>query len=226
MTSSRMAVPWYVHPAEDPPAWSALAEHTPRPSFVVVNVHDGPGAPDDPYYPEALRMLRRLRLLGYVDVAYGERSPADVLADVHAWLDVHRVGGVMFDRFPADAAAIDRCVEYAADARRAGAGFVVGNPGVVPALGYLALLDVTCVFEGTAACHAEFRPPPGLSRIPRARVWHLVHTCPADELSAVTRRAASLGAGHVFVTDREMPHPWGGFPRSRTVTGRRAVTAS
>jgi hypothetical protein len=89
---------------------------------------------------------------------------------------------------------------------------VVGNPGTVPHLGHLAMLDVTCVFEGTAAQYEEFRPPAGLSRLPRARVWHLVHTCPADQIDEVTARTAQLGAGHAFVTDREMPHPWGGFP--------------
>jgi hypothetical protein len=28
----------------------------------------------------------------------------------------------------------------------------------------------------------------------------------------MTQWAERLGAGHAFVTDRVMPHPWGGFP--------------
>jgi hypothetical protein len=212
MTAARAALPWYVHPAEDPAAWHRLAGRTPRPSFVVVNVHNGPGSPDDPWYPEALAQLRGTRLVGYVDLAYGERPVAEVAADVATWLDRYRVGGVMLDQFPADAASTRRCVEYVSAARRAGAGYVVGNPGVVPPLGHLALLDVTCVFEGSAEAYACFAPPSGLSRVPRNRVWHLVHSCPPDDLPRMTARAERLGAGHAFVTDRVMPHPWGGFP--------------
>jgi hypothetical protein len=212
MTAARPALPWYIHPAEDPEAWRRLAETTPRPSFVVANVHDGPGKPDDPWYPEALALLRGLRVLGYVDLAYGERSLEDVLQDVQDWQRRYRVGGVMFDRCPSDAASTERLSAYVAGARRAGAGFVVGNPGVVPALGHLALMDVTCVFEGTAEQYAGFRPPPALARLPRSRIWHLVHTCPPDEVAEVTARAARLGAGHAFVTDRLMPNPWAGFP--------------
>jgi hypothetical protein len=188
----------------------------PRPSFVVVNVHNGPGDPTDPWYPAALATLRNTRVLGYVDVNYGERSPVDVLKDVRVWLGVHKVGGVMLDRFPTTVASTERCGEYITDARRAGAGFVAGNPGVEPLLGLLAMLDVACVFEGDAASYAEFRPSPGLSRVPRARVWHLVHSCPADELEAVNDRTARSGAGHAFVTDRVLPHPWGGFPLGGT----------
>ncbi len=212
MTTSRPAVPWYVHPAADPRAWRDLAALTPRPSFVVANVHDGPGAAEDEWYPEALSQLRDIRVIGYVDVRYGERSPREVQADVDAWLSRYRVGGVMLDQFPADAASTDRCLEYVTAARRSGAGFVVGNPGTVPHLAHLAMLDVTCVFEGTAASYADFRPPAGLSRVPRSRVWHLVHTCPPEALAEITERTARLGAGHAFVTDRRMPHPWGGFP--------------
>lgn len=216
MTAARQALPWYVHPAEDAGAWRRLSALTPRPSFVVVNVHNGPGEPDDPWYPGALAQLRGMRLVGYVDTAYGQRPVADVVADVDTWLRRYRVGGVMLDQLPADPASTRRCAEYVAAARRVGAGYVVGNPGVVPPLGHLALLDVTCVFEGPAAAYAAFAPPPSLSRVPRNRVWHLVHSCPPGDQTAVAARAERLGAGHAFVTDRTMPHPWGGFPLAET----------
>jgi hypothetical protein len=224
MTVARLAIPWYVHPAEDPEAWGTLAAMTRRPSFVVANVHSGPGDAEDEWYPEALRQFRRQRVIGYVDLAYGERSPFDVQSDVVAWLRRYRVGGVMFDQAPSDDASTARLTEYVYAARRAGAGLVVGNPGVPPATGHLALFDITCVFEGTAADHAAFRRPPRLSRIPSGRMWHLVHTCPSEELAEATERAARLGAGHVFATDREMPHPWGGFPRSCSAGAGRLAT--
>ena len=213
MSAARLAPPWYLHPAEDPGAWQRLGGLVPRPSFVVVNVHDGPGEEDDPWYPAAVAGLRRLRVLGYVDVDYGHRRAADVLDDVRAWVRRYRVGGVMLDRSPSDAAGVVHLQPLVERARDEGAGVVVGNPGVVPHPALLALLDVTGVFEGDAAAHAEHRPPGWLARLPRGRVWHLVHGCPPDQVAAVTERAGRLGAGHAFVTDRTLPHPWGGFPR-------------
>jgi hypothetical protein len=205
-------VPWYVHPAVDEHAWATLAQRRPRPSFVVINVHNGPGGPDDEWYPAAVSMLSRQRLLGYVDLGYGERSPREVQDDVRAWLDRYPVSGVMFDQYPSHRDSIGRCAEYVSAARSSGARFIVGNPGTVPDLGHLAMLDVTCVFEGSAAAYADFRPPAALGPVPPDRLWHLVHTCPPEDLEAVTARAALLGAGHTFVTDRVLPHPWGGFP--------------
>lgn len=205
-------VPWYVHPAEDEQAWTALAERRPHPSFVVVNVSDGPGDPDDEWYPGALRKLSGLRLLGYVDVGYGERSPSAVQDDVRAWLDSYPVSGVMFDQYPSDHASLRRSAEYVSAARTSGARYIAGNPGTVPDFAHLAMLDVTCVFEGPAAGYAVFRPPAALRAVPRERLWHLVHSCPPEDLAAVTARAERLGAGHCFVTDGVPPHPWGGFP--------------
>jgi len=225
MTTARTALPWYVHPAEDPAAWEQLAQLTPRPSFVVVNVHDGPGRPDDEWYPAALARLRGIRLVGYVDVAYGERHPSVVLEETRAWMERYKLGGVMLDQLPSGADSTQRCADYVTAVRRAGAGFVVGNPGTVPHLGHLAMMDVTCVFEGTAAQYEDFRPHAGLSRVPRARVWHLVHTCPPEQLAEVTARTAQLGAGHAFVTDRLMPHPWGGFPLATTSAPSGTATA-
>ena len=73
-------------------------------------------------------------VVGYVDVGYGERAPADVLRDVQAWRRLYGISGVMFDRVPSDAASTPRLHEYVTGARRYGASFVVGNPGVPPAL--------------------------------------------------------------------------------------------
>ena len=221
MSQARLAPPWYVHPAEDPQAWEELAHLEPRPSFVVVNVHDGPGDEDDPWYPEAVARLRSVRVLGYVDVDYGHRPAAAVLEDVRAWVHRYRVGGVMFDRFPSDVAGavhLQPCVQRV---REAGAGLVVGNPGVVPHPAHLALLDVTGVFEGDAAAYAAHQPPAWLARMPRRKVWHLVYGCPPEQIAATTARAGELGAGHAFVTDRTVPHPWGGFPAARP--GARAL---
>jgi hypothetical protein len=209
---TRLAVPWYVHPAESPEQWRRLAALGDRVAFAVVNVADGPGSADDPYYPEALAMLRGhgVGLIGYVDVDYGRRDPSLVADDVRAWLDLYGVDGVMYDQVASGLDGLGHNRLLADIARRAGMRTVVANPGVEPCAGLLDLFDVTCVFEDDAAAHARVASP-GPAVAPERR-WHLVHGVPVGELDAVAVRAEELGAGLAFVTDRPAPHPWDGLP--------------
>ncbi|HET6293225.1 MAG TPA: spherulation-specific family 4 protein [Kribbella sp.] len=209
---TRLAVPWYVHPAESPEQWQQLAALGDRLEFVVVNVADGPGAANDPYYPEALAMLRAhgVRLIGYVDVDYGRRGVPRVAADVRAWLELYAVDGIMYDQVASGIEGLGHNRLLAGLARRAGMRTVVANPGVEPCAGLLDLFDVTCVFEDDAAAHARVESPgPGIA--PEKR-WHLVHGVPVGELDTVAARAEELGAGLVYVTDRPAPHPWDRLP--------------
>jgi hypothetical protein len=208
---TRLAVPWYVHPAEAPDQWAALATLGDRVEFVVVNVADGPGPAGDPYYPEALRMLRShgIRLYGYVDVDYGRRSVSRITGDVEAWLDRYAVDGIMYDQVASGTDRVGQNRMLSLLARRAGAGMVVANPGVEPCAELLELFDVTCVFEDDAAAHAQVARP-----VTPGRRWHLVHGVPVDDIDAVTVRAEELGAELAYVTDRCVPHPWDRLPRA------------
>ena len=212
MRAPRLALPWYVHPAEGPREWDWLAGQTV--SFAVINVHNGPGRESDAYYPEAVAKLGSTRLLGYVPVRYGRRHPADVARDVDAWQRMYGLDGIMFDELPSGRASLPICSQYAASARAAGIGFLAANPGVFPTPGHLRLFDVTSVFEGTAADYAGFRHPDWARDVPPARLWHLVHSCNPDRLAGIRLAAGHRGAGHAFVTDRCMPNPWLGPPAS------------
>jgi hypothetical protein len=214
VSATAFGVPWYVHPAADPAAWDELLTLAPMLGFVVVNVNDGPGGVDDPYYPAALAPLAGIDLVGYVDLAYGDRPVAEVFADVGRWMTMAGapVRGIMFDQVPSGGRALVHLNGLAAAARRAGAAMVIANPGVVPQPDLLEIFDVTCVFEGDAQAYAAFRPPPWLREVPPARVWHLVHSCPADEVLATLEGTADRGAGLAWVTDGVLPNPWDHLP--------------
>jgi hypothetical protein len=218
----RPGIPWYAHPAEHPAAWERLAADLAGADgiddgFVVVNVHDGPGDEDDPYYGPALARLRAaapgLLLLGYVDLDYGRRDLAAVLLDASHWRRRYGIRAVMLDRFPSGrepAGATAAALRAVAALRAEGAGPVAGNPGVVPVPELARALDVTCEFEGTGRDYLREE-----RALPATRgSWHLVHSCTAEELRAVTAAAARRGVDHVFVTDGAMPHPWGGYAGS------------
>ncbi|MCC3271730.1 spherulation-specific family 4 protein [Arthrobacter zhangbolii] len=210
ITPPRLAIPWYIHPAAAPQDWAWLAAQ--EVSFAVLNVHNGPGGDEDPYYPQAVARLRRIRLLGYVTLAYGHRRTAEVIREIRAWQRLYHVDGIMFDEVPSTTGTVRRCRQYAGVARDAGVSLLAANPGVFPSPAHLELFDVTSVFEGTAEAYAGFRHPAWARRVPPARLWHLVHTGAPGQLPALRLAAARHGAGHLFATDRHLPNPWLGPP--------------
>ena len=230
---ARPGIPWYIHPAEDPGAWRNLARHFTsarglRDGFAVINVHNGPCSADDPYYGRALSELSArapgLALLGYVDVDYGNRPELAVLDDAAAWQYRYGLTALMLDRFPSrlsatgdikgsegskgTEAASSSIVDTVARLRENGIDCVVGNPGTVPSPEIRTALDITCEFEGTGDDYAAALPPGGPG------TWHLVHSCSPGQLEHGNMMPGIAPPDYLFATDRLMPHPWGGFPRT------------
>lgn len=212
MRPAQLAFPWYVHPAVAPQEWAWLGARHRDVSFAVINVHNGPGPDNDEYYPEAVALLRGLRLLGYVRVDYGRRPVEDVTDDIRAWLRLYPVEGIMFDEVPTAPESYGRCSEYAGAARAAGVSFLAANPGTFPSPPHLDLFDVTAVFEGPASAYAAFEHPRWARNLRPSSLWHLVYECNPQQIRAAGRAAGERGAGHVFATDRSLPNPWLGLP--------------
>jgi len=212
----RLAVPWYLHPAEDPEQWEELIRQSQlgRVAFAVVNVASGPGPADDPYYPEALQRLRAggVSLHGYVDTDYSARPPQDVMDDVAVWADRYQVDGIMFDRVSADEANLEYYRPIAEFSRQAGVRVLVANPGVIPDPAYLDMFDVICVYEDVDAVHRRLTTMPRPLDVPPERLWHLVHGVPPEGFDDVLSRVAAQGAGLTFVTERTGANPWTGLP--------------
>lgn len=226
MTPAKLAIPWYVHPALAPHDWAWLGTRHPEVSFAVINVQNGPGPDNDEYYPDAVALLREVRLLGYVRVDYGRRPVEDVADDVSAWLRMYGVDGIMLDELPSDPENLDRCAQYAAAARAAGITFLAANPGVFPPPALLDLFDVTAVFEGSAEEYAGFTHPDWARDVPPSQLWHLVYECDAGQIAAYSLLAANRGAANMFATDRSLPNPWLGLPTPQSARLLRAPRAA
>lgn len=188
--------------------------------FVVVNVYNGPGRAEDPYYGPALRELRAtapgLAVLGYVDLDYGTRLVQHVLDDAEVWWQRYGVTGVMLDRFPSkgpDDAGSARALEAVSRLRAAGISHIAGNPGTVPDPATAEALDIVCEFEGTGSDYASF----GGTLSSRPGRWHLVHDCTRAEFGGFHEKAAGLGVDYLLVTDQVLPHPWNGFPQAEAL---------
>ncbi|MER7275676.1 spherulation-specific family 4 protein [Dactylosporangium sp. NPDC000244] len=199
-----MLLPLYVHPLTDPEAWDCL----PRGGacWTIVNVHNGPGAGRDEVYAETTARLHEagVRMLGYVDLGYGERANGEVWCDIVGWSQ-YPVGGIFFDQVPSDAAGL----AYVTQVVRAVRGSVVLNPGTRCLPGYAALADVVCTFEGPWESYAA---QPATDRDwPNAA--HLVYGVPTARLGEATALLLRR-AGHGLVTDLAAPLPYQGVPSS------------
>ena len=210
----RLLVPAYAHPSTSPDLWRRLADAAAHLRLVVVNPHDGPGARLDPAYPPVVAALTRagVRCAGYVDTAYGARSPAEVAADVAVHVNRDGLDAVFLDQVSSGLDRLDHYAQVVRLSRAAGARSVVLNPGVHPHPGYVDLANVTVTFEGTAADHRALELPDWVRRYAAGRFCHLVHGAGAGDLPLVLAAARAGGVGSVMVTDGSGPNPWDRLP--------------
>ena len=205
-----MGAPWYVHPAENPAAWDDLLTVS-HEGFAVVNIQNGYRA-GDPYYAPLLSRTAATALLGYVDVAYGDRPVSEILDESAAWLEHLAIVGVMFDRVPP---VVSQCwwdVEIIDEVRGIGAQMVAVNPGVVPQQGVVAAADVTCVAELAWQDFCWWQAPSWLASVERHKVWMLLHGVPAARQTAALSLCGERGAGYAWATAGTLPNPWSTLP--------------
>ncbi|MFD7340368.1 spherulation-specific family 4 protein [Streptomyces violascens] len=197
---SKLLVPYYEHPAEQPEAWDALIAAAPSLYGVVLNPASGAGSSADAAFAEVADRLRSagVRVLGYVDTAYGARQPQDVVREAarhRAWYGVH---GLFLDQAATSALQLP----YYADLRAALAATydtyvtLVLNHGAVPHPGYARIADLLVTFEGPWSAY----PPAGPTG---PDTCHLVYGAPPD--------AVAQAPVHCLVPG-QLPHPWGTLP--------------
>jgi hypothetical protein len=209
-----LAVPAYAHPAADPGLWERLAAAAAHLRFVVVNVHDGPGETLDPAYPPVLERLRaaRVRMVGYVDTAYGGRPVTDVVLQARTWVTRYGLQGVFLDQVAGDFDHLGYYSAVALGARAAGAQFVVLNPGAGCHRGYADIANVTVTFEGSWQDYAGYRPRDWELALPATRFCHLVHHVPPEGLPEGPARAAAAHAGTAMFSSGTGGNPWDRLP--------------
>ncbi|WP_433504432.1 spherulation-specific family 4 protein [Pseudonocardia halophobica] len=210
-------VPAYFHPDREAADWAGLtaAARAGAVGIVVVNPASGVGTGADPAYRRACADLAEIPgvvVAGYVDTAYGARPAGEVVAEARAYAQRYGIRGVFADQVPSGRDHLPAYTALAADLRTAGLGPLLLNPGVRPDEGYLEIADVVVTFEGSWETYRAERP--GEPRAGRARTWHLVHGTPARMIEATRSWMVHAGVDHGYVTDRRLPNPWDGLPRT------------
>jgi hypothetical protein len=135
------------------------------------------------------------QVLGRVDLDWGGRSLADVLADVDSWRE-DGVEGLFLDRAPAGATGVGPVALTVRLAARRGLHRIVLNPGVPTHPLYRELGVRICTFDGPWSVYQGWdgdgaRPGDG----------HLVYGVPTTMLTAARRLMGRRGAGFGLATN-------------------------
>jgi hypothetical protein len=235
--AQQVAVPAYISPVADRSAWDRLIAADSRSvGLAVANVASGPGAAPDPAWLDVMSRARASgkKVLGYVDSGYlgrtgkptrnGSATPADwqaqIEADVAHWYQWYPgvVEGIFLDQGDGQCGTGDavagryRSIDDAIEQAHPGATTVLNAGTPVPRC-FEDAAAVLVTYENNLAGYAtgSYR---GLDWTPAdpAKVWHIVHGVPADQVDTVAATARSRGAGWVYVTDDGLPNPYDTLP--------------
>jgi hypothetical protein len=209
----KFGIPAYAYPT-DRTMWSALAALPPG-STIILDPADGPGKAMDPTYQRALAPVRErgVKILGYIDTAFGTRDVSTILEEAKAYEAWYQPDGIFLDQTPGDASFLPAFRTIIVGLRSQGYQVVLnpGQPKIAPE--YVDLADHVINFEGTWASYQKFRVPRWVRTFPRDKFWHLVHeTGDAATMRRAVRFALQRHAGTVYVTDATMPNPWNRLP--------------
>ena len=235
--AQQVAVPAYISPVSDRSAWDRLfAADCGSVGLVVANPASGPGAGPDPAWLDVMTRAHASgkKVLGYVDSGYlgrtgkatrgGAAAPADwqaqIESDVAHWYQWYPgvVDGIFLDQGDSQCGAGDA---VAARYRAIDDAVAKAHPGATTALNagmpvprcFEDAADVLVTYENNLSDYATgaYR---GLDWTPAdpAKVWHIVHGVPADQVDDVAATARSRGAGWVYATDDGLPNPYDTLP--------------
>lgn len=209
-----LVVPAYFHPGPWRSEWDALTRHARKIRVVVLNIASGPGEVRDDAFVEPVTRLREagVRVAGYVDTAYGERSNVKALLDFDWYRERYGVDGVFFDRVPTGSEHVHSYAALAATVRLLGAEVVAFNHGAYPGRDYAEHADLLGTFEGPWSSYVELESPRWVRARPPSDFFHLVHSVPPERVSNVLALAERRNVSGVYATEHTGPNPWGRLP--------------
>jgi hypothetical protein len=208
-------VPSYIYPGT---AWSQIDAGHPPVDLAIINPASGPGTARDANYAAQVSTSQSsgVDVVGYVHTSYGSRSLRTVENEISEYESWYHLDGIFVDE-----AATSCTLEasyyaplYAFIHAQAGLDLTILNPGQATNQCYMAAADVVLGFEGTPADLASAgRPPSWMAGFAPGRFWAVVYGASgvASERSVLATLAGD-GYGEVYVTDRNLPNPYGTLP--------------
>ncbi len=199
------------------PKWDGLLSEKPR--LVVINPANGPGAAINAAYAAQVGRAKAAgsAVYGYVHTKYGARPAAEVKLDIDRHVNWYGVQGIFVDTVSVDPVLLPYYADIAGHARGRGCT-VAFNPGTRCLEQHAQMADYVMCSESDAATYRARTAAPW-EALYAARMWHVVHSCPAADMPAVVALARTRAVGLLWVTDDVMPNPYDTLPSYFTAFG-------
>lgn len=206
-----IVIPLYTYPADG--TWAAVIQakqsYPNVPFIAVINPNSGPGSSLDSNYAQGIKNLQAagVKVLGYVDTAYGTDSISSVEADVNLYHTWYGVDGIMFDDMTNQVGYETYYSTLSSYVHSLIPGSTtMGNPGTSVPTSFIGTLDVLCIYESTGYPSLSFITYPGYSPSNFAVIAIGV---PLD-----TSFLASVSGvvAWVYATDANLPNPYDVLP--------------
>ncbi|GAA3750905.1 spherulation-specific family 4 protein [Terriglobus aquaticus] len=220
-----LVVPSYMGPG---PGWDTMIASAPKTGaadrILIVNPASGPGMAARPGFRDVVQRVKRTgqKVYGYVPTGYGARSMQSVEDRVRKYVDWYGVDGIFFDEVSDKAPLVPRyyqpLVTFTTSQIRGGG--VMLNNGTFPAAAY-ATIKVPAgskfqlvVFEHDYRSFTKrsFTVPRWVAQHPSSMFVSIVYAASASQLPEVLRLSAERNFGTVYVTDKDLPNPYGVLP--------------
>jgi hypothetical protein len=207
-------VPLYTVPSDK--SWAAVAAakmaHPKVPVYAVIDPASGPGAVADAGYAAGIGQLQLagVTVLGYVPTGYGQRTIADIEANIDRWKSFYpSTQGIFFDEMSVrlgDEMLYKTISQYA---KSKGMTFTIGNPGLDTKPTFVGMTDVIMIYEGSG-----FPATTALSgwhtSYPRTSFGLFAYGVAA--LNHALIKQARAYVGYVYVNNDVLPNPWDTVP--------------
>jgi hypothetical protein len=230
-----LLVPAYFYPAGKKKSnhWVALAATAGQANTIaVLNPASGPGTFVDPNYTAAVSQFQLAggTVIGYVSTRYAARPLNEVTADINTYIAQYPVQGFFIDEMTNDAGSANVQFYQSVYSYIKALNpqyMVVGNPGTNTAEVYasLPLADRLVVFENSISAYGAYAPAAWQANYAASRFVHIVYGASKRQMADTVTRAASRGAGSLFVTNDVLVNPYDSLPNYWSEEVRRAANA-
>ena len=207
-------VPSYIAPGS---SWSKINAGHPPVDLAIINPASGPGSsPASNYVSQvAASQGAGVDVVGYVHTSYGSRSLATVENEIAEYESWYHVDGIFVDEASTSCSteASYYAPLYAYIHAQPGLDLTILNPGEATNQCYMAAADVVLGFEGSPSDLATAGPLPSWTAgFPAGRFWGVVYGASSGVLASTLATLAADGFGEVYVTDQNLPNPYGALP--------------
>jgi len=207
-------VPSYIYPGA---GWSQIDAGHPPVDLAIINPASGPGSSPDTNYASQVQTSQGagVDVVGYVHTSYGTRSLGTVENEISEYETWYHVNGIFVDEASTNCSTESSYYAplYAYIHAQPGLDLTILNPGTATNQCYMAASDVILGFEGSPTDLAGAGPLPSwTANYPPGRFWGVVYGTSSAALGSVLSTLSGDGFGEVYVTDQNLPNPYGALP--------------